>query len=106
MQDNRRDFFEKSIALATMSIGGIGSAAAGAIDPETRDMVESALFQQPKKKSTIGFVMQAQSGPNASVDAMTWYKQMGLEDVTVWTGLLMTIPSFILQLRRFMQIMG
>ena len=80
MQDNRRDFIKKSFSLAAMS------AVSRTIDPETRDIVESALFQQPKKKSTIRLVMQAQSGPKASVDAMTWYKQMGLEDVTVWTG--------------------
>jgi len=48
-------------------------------------MIETILYDQPKKKSTIRIVMQAQSGPRASVDMMTWYKQMGLEDVTMWT---------------------
>jgi mannonate dehydratase len=85
MSDNRRDFI-KNVALRVISVGGIGSAASGTIDPETRDMVEAALFQQPERKSTIRLVMQAQSGPQASVDAMTWYKQMGREDVTVWTN--------------------
>lgn len=84
MSDNRRDFIKKA-ALGAMYVGGAGAVVPGAIDPEKRDMIESILYDQPKKKSTIRIVMQAQSGPRASVDMMTWYKQMGLEDVTMWT---------------------
>ncbi len=85
MSDNRRDFI-KNVALGTMYAGGVGAAVPGTIDPETKDTIESILYDQPKKKSTIRIVMQAQAGPMASVDMMTWYKQMGLEDVTVWTN--------------------
>lgn len=84
MRDNRRDFIKKA-ALGAMYVGGVSVAVPGAIDPEKRDMIESILNDQPKKKSTIRIVMQAQAGPRASVDMMTWYKQMGVEDVTVWT---------------------
>jgi mannonate dehydratase len=84
MNDNRRDFIKKA-AMGAMYVGGVGVAMPGVIDPEKTDMIESILYDQPKKKSTIRIVMQAQSGPGASVDMMTWYKQMGLEDVTVWT---------------------
>jgi len=84
MNDNRRDFI-KNVALGAMYVGGVGAAVPGAIDPEKKDMIETILYDQPKKKSTIRIVMQAQSGPRASIDMMTWYKQMGLEDVTVWT---------------------
>lgn len=83
MSDNRRDFIKKA-AFGAM-VGTVGAAVPGAIDPEKKDMIESILYDQPKKKSTIRIVMQAQSGPKASVDMMTWYKQMGLEDVTMWT---------------------
>lgn len=83
MSDNRRDFFKKSIAMAAMSAGGIGSAIGSPMDAETKERTESFLMQQPKKKSTIRITMQ----PNARLAAnqMTWYKQMGIEDVNVWT---------------------
>jgi mannonate dehydratase len=81
MSDNRRDFIKKSVALAALSATGIGSAFAGVTDPELRDRME-ALAQQAKGKSTIRIIMQ----PNARApqDTLKLYKQMGIEDVTVW----------------------
>ncbi len=83
MSDNRRDFIKKSVALAAMSAVGIGSAAASLVDPELRERME-ALAQQAQNKSTMRIIMQ----PAARLPAnqMTWYKQMGIEDVTVWVG--------------------
>ncbi|HTH82903.1 MAG TPA: mannonate dehydratase [Mucilaginibacter sp.] len=82
MSDNRRDFIKKSIAIAAASAGGIGAAIGGPVDPELKDRLESVLMQQPHKKSTIRIIMQ----PNARMAAsgMTFYRQMGIEDVTVW----------------------
>ncbi|MDB5117127.1 MAG: D-mannonate dehydratase [Mucilaginibacter sp.] len=81
MSDNRRDFIKKSVALAALSATSIGSAFAGVTDPELRDRME-ALAQQAKGKSTIRIIMQ----PNARApqDTLKLYKQMGIEDVTVW----------------------
>jgi mannonate dehydratase len=81
MSDNRRDFIKKSIALAAVSAGGIGSALSNPMDAETKERMEYYLALQ-KKKSTIRIIMQ----PNARLPAnqMKWYRQMGIEDVTVW----------------------
>ena len=82
MNDNRRDFIKKGVTLAVMSVGGIGPALSKTLDAETRDRITSAL-NEPGKKSTIRIVMQPNA--RAPVDTLTFYKQMGLEDVTVWT---------------------
>ncbi|MDB4925705.1 mannonate dehydratase [Mucilaginibacter sp.] len=82
MSDNRRDFIKKSIALAAVSAAGLGTASAEISDAEFRDRMET-LLAQPGKKSTMRIVMQPNA--RANVNTMTWYKQMGLEDVTVWT---------------------
>src|SRR6187397_3373523 len=82
MNDNRRDFIKKGVTLAAMSVGGIGPALSKTLDAETRDRITSAL-NEPGKKSTIRIVMQPNA--RAPVDTLTFYKQMGLEDVTVWT---------------------
>ena len=82
MSDNRRDFIKKGVTLAAMSVGGIGPALSKTLDPETRDRITSALHESGKK-STIRIVMQPNA--RAPIDTITFYKQMGLEDVTVWT---------------------
>ena len=81
MSDNRRDFIKKSVALAALSATGIGKVAAGVSDPELRERME-ALEQQAKGKSTIRLIMQ----PNARApqNTLKLYRQMGIEDVTVW----------------------
>ena len=82
MSDNRRDFIKKGVTLAAMSVSGIGPALSKTLDTETRDRITSAL-NEPGKKSTIRIVMQPNA--RAPIDTITFYKQMGLEDVTVWT---------------------
>ncbi len=82
MSDNRRDFIKKTAALAAaVSVGSVGSAMAGSSEPELRERME-ALLAHPPKKSTIRIIMQ----PNARISKsqLTWYKQMGIDDVTVW----------------------
>lgn len=81
MSDNRREFIKKSVALAALSASGIGAVTAAPAGPELKERME-ALAGQPAKKSTIRIIMQ----PNARVSASTMqlYRQMGIEDVTVW----------------------
>ena len=84
MSDNRRDFIKKSMALAAATTAvGMGATSAKAVDSEFRDRIE-ALLKRDAKKSTLRIVMQGDPRPN--VNTMKWYKQMGLEDTTVWTG--------------------
>lgn len=80
MSDNRREFIKKSVSLAATA--GLSSALGLSADAALSERLE-AYHQQPKKKSTLRIVMQPNA--RANLDTMTWYKQMGLEDVTVWT---------------------
>ena len=82
MSEHRRDFIKKGATLAAMSVGGIGSALSETLYPQRNVMSESG-FQEPAKESTIRIAIQS---PTEPTDAeLSFYKQMGMKHVVLWT---------------------
>ena len=69
---DRRAFIKKSATLAALSMGAAGAATAGILNPAT------------PKPSRIRIAVQ--SSPEPTDVNLSFYKQMGLNDVVLWTG--------------------
>jgi mannonate dehydratase len=82
MKDNRKDFIKKSVALAAMSAGGIGTALSETLHAKTKDWTESG-FQGAFKESTIRIAIQAPL--DATANELSFYRQMGMKHVVLWT---------------------
>ncbi len=82
MKDNRKDFIKKSVALAAMSVGGIGTALSETLHPKTKDTTEPG-FQGAFKDSTIRIAIQAPL--DATTNELSFYMQMGMKHVVLWT---------------------
>src|SRR5258706_792612 len=82
MKDNRIDFIKKSVALAAMSVGGIGTALSETLHPKTKDTTEPG-FQGAFKDSTIRIAIQAPL--DATTNELSFYIQMGMRQVVLRT---------------------
>ena len=82
MKDNRKEFIKKSVALAAMSVGGIGTALSETLHPKIKDQFESG-FADAFKESTIRIAIQAPL--DATANELSFYKQMGMKHVVLWT---------------------
>lgn len=82
MKDNRKEFIKKSVALAAMSVGGIGTALSETLHPKAKEQYESG-FVGAFKESTIRIAIQAPL--DATTNELSFYKQMGMKHVVLWT---------------------
>jgi mannonate dehydratase len=82
MKDNRKDFIKKSVALAALSVGGIGTALSETLHHKTKELIESG-FQDAFKDSTIRIAIQAPV--DATANELSFYRQMGMKHVVLWT---------------------
>lgn len=81
MKDNRRDFIKKTVSLTALSFGGIGSVIAG--NGESNELVPAKSAAE-QMKSTIRIAIQSATEPTA--ENISFYKQMGISDVVLWTN--------------------
>jgi len=82
MKDNRKEFIKKSMALAAISAGGIGTALSETLQSKTSNEFESG-FAGAFKESTIRIAIQAPL--DATANELSFYKQMGIKYVVLWT---------------------
>ncbi|HZE82989.1 MAG TPA: mannonate dehydratase [Puia sp.] len=85
---DRRAFIKKSATLAALSMGGVGAATAGMLHP-AQTSADPASTPEPAKAASpkpSRIRIAVQSSPEPTDVNISFYKQMGLNDVVLWTG--------------------